>query len=65
VVPLSESHLRELVHEYVAHYHGERNHQGLGNALIAPQNDNHAITRPIVRHTRFGGMLNFYSRAAA
>jgi putative transposase len=25
--------------EFMAHYHGERNHQGLGNALIAPDVD--------------------------
>jgi len=24
------------VAEFVAHYHGERNHQGIGNALIDP-----------------------------
>ena len=31
VVPLGEAHLRRLVHEYVEHYHHERNHQGLDN----------------------------------
>ena len=29
VIPLGEAHLRELIHEYVAHYHVERPHQGL------------------------------------
>ena len=28
-VPLSEGHLRTAVTEYVAHYHTERNHQGI------------------------------------
>lgn len=65
VVPLGERHLRELVHEFVAHYHGERNHQGLGNELIEPSNDNAAATGPILRCKRLGGMLNFYYRAAA
>jgi transposase InsO family protein len=32
VVSLGKRHLRELVHQYVSHYHLERNHQGLGNA---------------------------------
>jgi hypothetical protein len=26
---------RRALHEYVEHYHSERNHQGLHNALIA------------------------------
>ncbi len=29
--------LENAVREYVVHYHGERNHQGLGNELITPQ----------------------------
>jgi putative transposase len=65
VVPLGENHLRELVHEYVAHYLLERNHQGLGNKLIEPSNDNSAMTGRVVRRKRLGGTLNFYSRAAA
>jgi hypothetical protein len=31
---LGEPHFRRAVSEFVAHYHCERNHQGLGNALI-------------------------------
>ena len=34
IVPLGEGHLRQAISEYMAHYHRERNHQGLGNALI-------------------------------
>jgi putative transposase len=34
IIPLGERHFRRAVHEFVAHYHLERNHQGLGNALI-------------------------------
>jgi hypothetical protein len=29
IVPLGEGHLRRAIGEYLAHYHGERNHQGL------------------------------------
>jgi len=32
----SEEALRNAVFEFVAHYHGERNHQGLDNRLIVP-----------------------------
>jgi transposase InsO family protein len=34
VIPLGGRHLRRTLAEFVAHYHGERNHQGLGNELI-------------------------------
>ena len=65
VVPLGEAHLRRVVSEYMAHYHGERNHQGLANALIesgpAPANTN----GPVQRRERLGGLLNFYQRQAA
>jgi len=36
VVPRSEWHLREVISEFLQHYHGERNHQGLGSAIIHP-----------------------------
>ena len=29
-------HLRHVINEYVEHYHTERNHQGLGNELLKP-----------------------------
>ena len=64
VIPLGESHLRELIREYVAHYHEERPHQGLGGALIQPAND-HAAAGPLVRRERLGGLLNYYYREAA
>jgi putative transposase len=31
-----EVSLRTAIQNFVAHYHGERNHQGLGNRLISP-----------------------------
>jgi transposase InsO family protein len=65
VIPLGEKHLRELLREYGAHYHGERNHQGIANTLIDPSNDTSTLTGRVVRRQRIGGMLNFYHRAAA
>jgi Integrase core domain len=65
VVPLGERHLRELVREYVAHYHGERNHQGLDNRLIERLDDDATAAGRVLRRRRLGGMLNFYYRAAA
>ena len=35
LIPIGERHFRRAVAEYVEHYHGERNHQGLGNRLIS------------------------------
>ena len=35
LIPIGECHFRRAVAEFVAHYHGERNHQGLDNRLIA------------------------------
>jgi hypothetical protein len=63
VIPLGEAHLRELVREYVAHYHEERPHQGLSGRLIA------AATGlggrgPLARQ-RLGGLLNYYDHEAA
>jgi transposase InsO family protein len=64
VVPLGEGHLRELIREYMAHYHTERPHQGLDGTLIQSAND-HAADGPLVRRERLGGMLNYYYRKAA
>jgi putative transposase len=36
LIPLGEAHLRRAILEYTEHYHQERNHQGLDNALIVP-----------------------------
>ena len=63
LIPLGERHFRRAITEYVAHYHHERNHQGLDNELIegvAPtRRDSRIRCRP-----RLGGLLNYYSRAA-
>ena len=64
VVPLGEGHLRQLVHEYVEHYHWERNHQGLQNQLLRrPPSPVRPASR-VARRTRLGGLLNFYHREA-
>jgi transposase InsO family protein len=36
LIPLGEGHFRRTLAEFAVHYHGERNHQGLGNELIEP-----------------------------
>jgi transposase InsO family protein len=63
MIPIGEPHFRHAVAEFVRHYHGERNHQGLDNRLIAgtPVID---PTRRVRRHRRLGGLLNYCERAA-
>ncbi len=65
LVPLGERHLRRTVGEFVAHYHSERNHQGLGNVIPFPAPDPPDDSGPIRRRERLGGLLNFYHRNAA
>ena len=65
VVPLGERHLRQLVSEHVAHYHLERNHQGLGNQLIEHSDQKPTLAGRVLRRKRLGGLLNFYYRNAA
>jgi putative transposase len=63
VIPLGEAHLRQMIAAYVAHYHRERNHQGLDNSLI-----DDCTGRPTGKRIRrrpwLGGLLNYYERAA-
>jgi putative transposase len=63
VIVFGERHLRRTIAEFVAHYHAERNHQGIGNELIDPfeRADGQGRVR---RRQRIGGMLNYYYRAA-
>ena len=60
-----EGSLRKAIHEYVAHYHGERNHQGLGNRIITPDREHSSGSGSIHRRQRLGGLPNYYYRAAA
>jgi putative transposase len=67
VIFMGQASLRRAIGEYMAHYHEERNHQGLGNRLIRPEPEpRRAANAALVqRRARLGGMLNYYCRAAA
>jgi len=69
VIPLGERHLRKLVAQYVEHYQLERNHQGIGNRLLALPAPSERAAKGSVgnvqRRQRLGGLLNFYHRNAA
>ena len=62
---IGEASLRRAVAEYMAHYHGERNHQGLNNGLIRRTQTVAAHDGMVQRRPRLGGMLNLYYREAA
>jgi transposase InsO family protein len=64
MILFGERSLRKAAHEFVAHYHKERNHQGLGNRLILPEASHLGKMGAVRRRERLGGMLNYYHRAA-
>jgi putative transposase len=65
IIPIGAPMLRRALREYMEHYHLERNHQGLGNQLIASTPMRQSQSKGIESRTRLGGMLRFYERAAA
>lgn len=65
MVLLGEWHLRRAISEYMRHYHGERNHQGLENTLIDGISPYADRIGPVARRERLGGLLSFYYREAA
>jgi hypothetical protein len=61
-----ERSLRQVLPEYVAHYHAERPHQGKGNVLLFPSA--HTAPQPegpIRCRERLGGLLKYYHCKAA
>ena len=65
LILFGEESLRKAVHEFIAHYHHERNHQRLANRLIRPEVEPVTDTSAVQRRQRLGGMLNYYYRTAA
>jgi len=57
--------LMRAIREYLAHYHQERNHQGLDNRLIEPLDQEPDCRGPVRCRERLGGYLRFYYRDAA
>src|SRR5919106_1618323 len=63
LILFGERRLLHVLKEFVAHYHGERNHQGLGNDLIVPAPRAVRGAR-IGCRDRLGGLLRYYYQAA-
>ncbi len=60
-----ETMLRNATREYLLHYHQERNHQGLGNQLIDPDEELGQSQGEVQCRERIGGLLRYYYRDAA
>src|ERR1700732_3808088 len=56
MILFGESSLRAALHSFLAHYHTERNHQGLANRIISPEPAHLRRKGAVKRHSRLGGM---------
>ena len=63
MILFGEESLRTAIQNFVAHYHSERNHQGLANQLISPDAGHLGSAGEVQSRQRLGGMLNYYYRA--
>jgi len=65
MISFGENMLRNAVHQYLEHYHGERNHQSLNNELIDAGQEVGCVAGKIQCRERLGGLLRYYYRDAA
>jgi len=66
LILFGEGPLSRTLTEFLAHYHGERNHQGRDNKLLFPEvgHKPKKRVRPVASRHRLGGLLKYYERAA-
>ena len=64
VILIGEASLRNAIEEYLAHFHAERNHQGLDNTIPFPRKQDRIGCRDgrIECRERLGGLLKYYRR---
>ncbi|MDA1095810.1 MAG: integrase core domain-containing protein, partial [Chloroflexi bacterium] len=65
MILFGEKSLRHVINEYIAHYHAERNHQGIENVIPFPDERPSSTGQKIIKSERLGGLLSFYHREAA
>jgi putative transposase len=66
LILFGEASLRHALHEYVEHYHHERNHQGKDNVLLFPTSRQDTVRAgPLQCRERLGGLLKYYECEAA
>jgi transposase InsO family protein len=65
LILFGEASLRRALGEFVQHFHAERNHQGKGNVLLFPSDDERRsrIRRSVCCRERLGGLLKYYCAA--
>jgi len=64
MILFGEDSLQTAIQNFAAHYHTERNHQGLTNRLISPETGHLRNTGAVLGRQRLGGTPNYYYRAA-
>jgi transposase InsO family protein len=66
LILFGEASLHHALTQYVAHFHHERNHQGKDNVLLFPAvRQATARAGPMQCRERLGGLLKYYTHAAA
>jgi len=65
VIFFGQRMLRNVVEQLLDHYHRERNHQGLGNRILAPDAEVGRSDGDVKCRQRLGGLLRYYYRDAA
>lgn len=65
VIVLGEGHLRRVLKEYLAYYHGARTHLGLGKDSPVPRAVQSRDVGPVAREPVLGGLHHRYYRKAA
>jgi transposase InsO family protein len=66
LILFGEEALHHALHEYMAHYHHERNHQGKDNVILMPSlRSDQQHDDPVRCRERLGGLLKYYDREAA
>ena len=59
-----EKQLRRSIEQFLAHYRAERNHQGVGNRLLEPQEPVGRAVGEIRCRERLGGVLRYHQGVA-
>jgi transposase InsO family protein len=65
LILFGEKSLQAAIANFAAHYHAERNHQGIGNQLVMPGDETGRSSGEIACRERLGGLLRYYYREAA
>jgi hypothetical protein len=65
LILVGERALRCAIHEFVEHYHHERNYRGVSNRLLFPAEGMTHGDSPVACRSRLSGLLKYYHRHAS